>query len=157
MDSGAKLSDDGMYRWHLWRQWGEGLAVCFVMLNPSTANATDDDPTIRRCIGFAKSWGYTRLDVVNLFAYRATDPRELLTAAAPTGSENNQHIRDVAGSCDAIVCAWGKLDKQLRHRQSAIMRVLKGRRLHCLEHNKDRSPKHPLYVRAETTLREWQP
>lgn len=76
----ADISDCGRYRWRLSRRWDDGPQACFVMLNPSTADGLDDDPTVRRCVRFARGWGYGELVVVNLFPYRATDPGELITA-----------------------------------------------------------------------------
>ena len=111
----AYLSDDGRYRYSLTRHvaplTGDGVCT-FVMLNPSTADATHDDPTIRRCIGFARAWGFEWLKVVNLFAYRATDPRDLWAVdpyppyATQVGPENDCTIAKVVGGSDLVVCAW---------------------------------------------------
>jgi hypothetical protein len=93
-DRGATLSDCGRYRYRLWRRWADGPTVLFVMLNPSTADADVDDPTIRRCIGFARSWGAGALEVVNLYAWRATQPAELKAAVGPVGEYPWQpHVR----------------------------------------------------------------
>ncbi len=108
--SGAVISDCGKYRYTLEREWMTGQGTClFVMLNPSTADASEDDPTIRRCIGFAQRWGYQRLTVGNLFAYRATDPlglREVPLDVA-IGPENDDHLCDLSHGASLIVAAWG--------------------------------------------------
>ena len=108
---GADISEDGRYRYVLWRDGlvGDDDRAClFIMLNPSTADATKDDPTIRKCIGFCKRWGYGQLFVVNLFAFRTTDPKWLLSGAVdPVGPCNNMAITGMALCCGDIVCAWG--------------------------------------------------
>src|SRR6185369_17379869 len=89
----AVISKCGKYRYSLRREWiGGAGTVCFIMLNPSTADASVDDPTIRRCIGFAQRWGYQILEVVNLYAYRATRPRDMFAAADPVGPENEYYL-----------------------------------------------------------------
>ena len=88
----ALFSRDRRFRYRLGRRWGDGAAVCFVLLNPSTADETREDPTVRRCIGFARSLGYGALEVVNLYAYVATDPAELRRAGYPVGRYNDRHI-----------------------------------------------------------------
>ena len=96
------------YRYRLSRTWDPtGPVVAFVMLNPSTADAEVLDPTVRRCVGFARGWGFGSLEVVNLFAFRATDPRDLLRAAAPVGAANDRAILDAASAADRVVVAWG--------------------------------------------------
>jgi hypothetical protein len=145
----AEISGCGRYRWWLRRAWGDfdGRIVCFVMLNPSTADALRDDPTIRRCIGFAKSWGYTALSVRNLFAYRATDPKELRTASDPTGGSRGDNELLVSRSADLVICAWGAgvpfgRDRWMIENFGTVP-------LHCLGTTKDGSPRHPLYVRGD--------
>lgn len=106
--NGATLSDDGTYRYRLWRTWdGTKPTLAWVMLNPSTADATADDPTIRRCINYAKRWGYGRIVVGNLFAYRATDPTELWNRTAIVGPENDQHLQAICDKAEMVVAAWG--------------------------------------------------
>src|SRR5581483_9586135 len=95
------------YRYSLARFFGDGGVVNFIMLNPSTADAETDDPTIRRCLGFAKAWGYGTLVVTNLFAYRATDPAELAKAGDPVGPDNDTRLWSEAQLSDLVVCAWG--------------------------------------------------
>ena len=119
MKSEAVFSECGKYRYLLTRKWGYGRPCGFVMLNPSTADALHDDPTIRRCVGFAKAWGCAELTVVNLFAVRATSPRDMMRADDPVGPENKEHVQRAAtyvagGGGDyskpragPFVCAWG--------------------------------------------------
>ena len=147
MESGATLSDCERYRYHLWRRFGEGGTVAFVMLNPSTADATADDPTIRKCIGFAKRWGYGRVDVVNLFAWRATNPKELPNVLEPVGAKNNSHIFAVCRCADLVVFAWGS-DKFARQRARQVRALLAnvGTPTKALRLSKDGNPWHPLYV-----------
>src|SRR4051812_17109287 len=107
---GALLSDDGLYRYRLWRIWEELAPVMvWVMLNPSTADADVDDPSIRKCVGFAKANGCGGIIVVNLFAWRATDPKELRAVADPVGPENDAHIRWAvkAPLLATVVAGWG--------------------------------------------------
>src|SRR5882724_4976365 len=94
--NGAVLSDCERYRYALWRRWAERPAVLFVGLNPSTADALQDDPTIRRCIRFAKAWGYGALYMGNLFAFRATDPRAMKAEADAVGPDNDGWLRQLA-------------------------------------------------------------
>lgn len=158
--SGATISDCGLYRYHLWRVWDDEKPVlCFVMLNPSTADASEDDPTIRRCIGFAKRDGYGGISVRNLFALRATDPAELLKAIDPSGPENEKHLvacRHVS-LLTRLVAAWGKLPggKALRSRAQNSVSIVRMNAPYCLGKNKDGSPKHPLYLANDTPIVTW--
>ncbi|PWU30679.1 hypothetical protein DK254_00030 [Pseudomonas sp. RW407] len=157
----AIISDCGLYRYLLTRETGLLLAekpgALFVMLNPSTADATLDDPTIRRCIGFATAWDCAGLAVANLYAYRATDPRELWRCADPVGPENDRHLAALAAEYGDIVCAWGSHARP--ERVAAVVNLLQaaGARLWCLGANQDGSPKHPLYIKRDQPLVEWQP
>lgn len=146
---GAVISKCEKYRYQLWRIWDESLpAVMFVMLNPSTADADEDDPTIRRCIGFAKSWGYGGIYVGNLFAYRATNPKELLYQEEAEGGFNWPHLLTMEVKCDKIICAWGNygIVKKLTYKK--YKPVLRSKS-HCLGISKDGAPKHPLYLKGD--------
>jgi hypothetical protein len=107
MKRSAYISPCGAYRYSLSREWAPGPACTFIMLNPSTADADIDDPTIRRCIGFAKAWGFGGLAVVNLFAFRATSPKDMQSAAEPVGPANDAAIADGVGLSTIAVAAWG--------------------------------------------------
>lgn len=147
----AAISPCGRYRWSLRRIWDPAVQpVAFVMLNPSTADAEQDDPTIRRCMGFARSWGHGGLVVVNLFAYRATNPAAMKGANDPVGPENDQAILAAASSAARVVCAWGTHGSfQSRDRRVAGDLLAAGIPLHALELTKDGHPRHPLYVKGD--------
>lgn len=149
MRKDAKLSDDGLYRYWLIRDWDATKPrVCFVMLNPSTADASEDDPTIRRCIGFAKSWGYGSLVVVNVCAFRATDPKNLLIMEDAVGPDNDNWIRSAVLNSDKVICAWGTFP----HFTSQMKAVLKSIPMpYYLKLSKDGRPCHPLYLRSTLT------
>jgi len=145
--SWAVLSEDHTYRYQLGRQWGNGPTVGFVMLNPSTADASQDDPTIRRCIGFAKSWGNEAIIVANLFALRATNPVELRRSRDPIGPDNDYWLLDFAGAVSQIVCAWGR-HGMLYNRNLRVMELLcnTGKDILMLAKDGKNYPMHPLYL-----------
>jgi hypothetical protein len=149
---GATIDPSGKYRYSLWRIWNAELPkVLFIMLNPSTADGDLDDPTIRRCIGFAKLWGYGSLEVVNLFAYRATNPDELKKCEDPIGPDNDIHIRRAATQTDKIIIAWGTMGV-LYDRNRSVMKILCSFRTYCLDISNGGHPKHPLYIAADREL-----
>jgi hypothetical protein len=163
IDRDAVISDDGRYRYMLRRCWDPAVwSLPFVMLNPSTADAEQDDPTIRRCIGFARREGYGGIVVVNLFAYRATDPRDLWDAAAAgigiEGPDNRYWHRLILGAAAdngvPVVGAWGAIG---RHVADSVLdvRELAGAQLRCLGRTKNGQPRHPLYVRGDQPLEPW--
>lgn len=155
----AILSPDGRYRYRLTRWWESGYhrRCVFVMLNPSTADANIDDPTIRRCMSFARREGYGGIEVVNLFAMRTTRPVHLKEAADPVGPENNSYLRSALIGHSMVIAAWGA------HKMAAIPgRALAAMAngappLHCLGTTKDGSPRHPLYLKETTPLQRWEP
>lgn len=150
-DAGAKFDETGRYRYSLWRAWEPGAAVCWVMLNPSTADASKEDPTIRKCIGFARRWGFGAIAIVNIFALRSTDPRALYADPAPVGELNDAAILEGAGRARLIVAAWG-VHGAHRGRAAQVLDLLKlgaERVVHCLGVTKDGHPKHPLYLPYE--------
>lgn len=152
--SQAIVGATGQYRYWLCRQWDRELPhVCFCMLNPSTADAASDDPTIRRCIGFAKSWGFGSLSVVNLFAYKATCPRELKLAPDPIGLYNFHFIKLFSAKAAVTVAAWGIYGGQLQQDQ-LVMSMLNNPQ--CLGTTAAGHPKHPLYVPADTVLETYE-
>jgi hypothetical protein len=136
------------YRYRLWRTWDARLPrVAFVMLNPSTADHRQDDPTIRRCIGMSRAWGYGGLVVVNLFAYRTPDVAALRQAADPVGPDNDRHVVAACRRAAAVVLAWG-VHGTLGDRDQAVLALLGPRRrpLLCLGTTRDGHPRHPLYL-----------
>jgi hypothetical protein len=151
MKSTAIISEDGIYRYELTREWDEGRHALWIMLNPSTADASQDDPTIRRCISFSQRWGFGGLRVCNLFALRATDPKELLGCPDPVGPENDDYILKNAELASCVHLAWGTKGA-LKGRAEAVVQLLRatGRQyLLCLGTTKDGHPKHPLYIRSD--------
>lgn len=150
---GAIITACGVYRYQLTRVWNSDLRpAAFIMLNPSTADAENDDPTIRRCIGFAKAWGCGGLTVVNLFAYRSTDPKAMRGVRDPVGPLNDTYIRAAAEHCHPVVAAWGT-HGTLRQRATEVKMILlrTGVSIVSLGVTKDGHPKHPLYVAGKTT------
>lgn len=143
----AVISDDGVYRYRLDRQWGRGPRVCWVMFNPSTADGTKDDPTIRRCIAFSKSWGFGSMVVVNLFAYRASRPRDLFARGAMPGPENDRYIHEAIEESEQVICAWGA-DAHVRTlaRERWFCWRYMHRGLWCIAKTPKGSPRHPLYL-----------
>lgn len=153
----AVVSDDGRYRYSLSRRWADGPECVFVMCNPSVADATQDDATIRRCRGFAKTSGYAGLSVVNLYAWVSTDPDALWTVEDPVGPENNQYLASYAIRARhdraPIVGAWGANPRPDRVEQ--VLRLAGMDRLECLGITKAGAPKHPLRLRADTLRVPW--
>ena len=115
-------------------------------LNPSTADETNNDPTITRCINFAKSWGYGGVCVTNLFAYRATVPKDMMAAKKPVGAENDDWLAKLARNAGIVVAAWGN-DGSYLNRAEKIKKMIPD--LHCIKMNKSGEPAHPLYLKAE--------
>ena len=157
----ATISPCGAYRYTLSREWLTGYGrVVFVMLNPSTADATKDDRTIRRCIGYAQAWGAGALDVVNLYAFRATKPADLWRATDPVGPDNDAHIAATvrAEHVTKVIAAWGKNAKP--DRILAVTRIVRDwnpRALHALRVSKDGTPNHPLYLPGALRPFAWTP
>jgi hypothetical protein len=153
--SGATISGD--YRYSLWRIWEpEQPRTLFIMLNPSTADQAQDDATIRRCIHFARAFQTGSLEVVNLYAFRATDPARLAQATDATGPENNAHIEQAAARAALIVCAWGA-HKQAQGRNREVLALLeKSKNLYCLGVTRGGHPRHPLYIPACVQLERYQ-
>lgn len=148
MHSGATFDASQTYRYSLWREWEETAPrVGFVMLNPSRADASVNDPTIRRCIALARSWGYGSLEVVNLFAYRTAHPEELRQAQEPIGTDNDRYLHSLAERVEQIVLAWGNWGNW-QGRDRAVLEFFPATRLWCLGLTRLGQPKHPLYLPA---------
>ncbi len=170
ISSGADISSCGKYRYLLWREWrnthdpkhwewmgfkdgagadvGHPKSALFVMLNPSTADGKTDDATIRRCVGFAKAWNYERLEVVNLYAYRATKPKDLFAAGeAKYGPRNQEVIERAVRDARIIICGWGA------HADDYWAQNVRGwmhmKRHYALGFTKNKHPRHPLYLSAK--------
>jgi hypothetical protein len=154
-DSGATFSPDGFYRYRLWRSWGDREHRCiFFGLNPSTADEATDDPTIRKCVGFAKRWGFGAIDMVNLFAWRSTQPARLLDVANPVGPDNDETITRVLDGASRVVWAWGQHSAAVRRLVRGRLRFATGRWFTIPERCEagvlgralDGSPRHPLML-----------
>ena len=154
----AYFSDCGEYRYCLTRRWAPGPVVCWVMLNPSTADAMQDDPTIRRCIAFSKRDGFGALSVVNLYARRCTQPVHLKDPGDPVGPMNDVSIRRSFGVALKVVAAWGA-HPGTDARVDAVRGLASssGLALFCLGTTKSGAPRHPLYVKGDAELVRWQP
>lgn len=146
------------YRYSLTREWltGKGTAL-FIMLNPSVADALRNDPTIRRCLSFAGRFGTQRLEVVNLFAWRSTDPAGLLLAQDPVGPENDRYILEAARRADVRIAAWGAVHRRHEGRVKEVTSLLSGVPLQCLGFSKAGHPRHPLMLRREAELQPYPP
>lgn len=165
----AVFSNDRLYRYILRRKLeGNNPRRCvFICLNPSTADEVQDDPTVRRCRGFATDWGFGILEVANIFALRSTDPSLLYTSLEsgiePVGEENDHHIYLAARDAHLVVFAWGNHGKHLG-RGSQVMGNLSGFgpmkklgvQLSHLGLTKEGQPKHPLYLAKDTELQLWE-
>lgn len=149
---GAIISECGLYRYALWRGDPNGRLLCFVMLNPSTADAEKDDPTIRACKAFAAREGYDGIYVVNLFAYRATKPEDMKKAADPFGPGAAQYLRDAVAKYPTVVCAWGKVGGEFNPNHAHhVTQLLKyaGANTVCLGKTAEGYPRHPLYIKRD--------
>lgn len=151
LERSAVFSPDGRYRYRLDRAWGSGPPMVAVWLNPSTADAETDDPTVRRGMGFARAAGCGRLVVVNLFGWRATDPAQLRTAADPVGPDNDAWIAAAAAEPAAVVVAgWGARADPIRVR--TVLGLLGDSQLFCLGRTAGGAPRHPLYLPVTASL-----
>lgn len=159
--SWADMSDCGTYRYALGRRWARGPALTFLMLNPSTADGTTDDPTLRRCVSFATREGCGAIVVVNLFAYRATNPAALHTVPDPIGPGNDTSLIAafrVAREHDRkVVAAWGAHPAATTRADAVLALPGVCGSLHALGSTKAGHPRHPLYVHGEAPLTSWSP
>ena len=143
---GAHISDDGVYRYSLRRTWDRRLGSClFIMLNPSTADANRDDPTIRKCIRYAKAWGFGQLLVGNLFAFRATDKSAMLCQVSPVGPQNDETLVALASEAAVTIAAWGTDGGHLRRDQEVLRLLRPLTAIQCLGANQNGTPPHPLF------------
>lgn len=159
-ERGALFSPCETYRYRLWRHWAPGPRVVWVMLNPSTADTKDDDPTICQVSGFSYGWGYGGFEVVNLFAYRATSPADTLGAQARgvdiLGPCRDEYLRAALGSASEVVCAWGAHATATPDVVRGVMALVPdGMPVSCLGRTLSGSPRHPLYLRRDTARAPW--
>lgn len=147
------------WRYTLWREWDvDSVTGCsddlnhahqyvqFIGLNPSTADEVQDDPTIRRCIQFAKDWGYGALCMTNLFAWRATEPEDMMRATHPIGDDNDKHLAQIAAGAGVIIAAWGN-DGSYLYRAQHVKKFIPA--MMCLKMTGNRQPAHPLYLKGD--------
>ena len=158
----AVISDCKKYRYRLTREWADGPLLVFVMLNPSTADADIDDPTIRRCVGFAKRECYQGIEVVNLFAFRSTNPKYLKTVDNPYGHGNfdalGGAILGASLTQSHVICAWGAHPIAINAGKALIDRAKKAKvPLFCLGRTQRGFPRHPLYVPANQPMEAFVP
>jgi hypothetical protein len=154
--SGAVFSMCDRYRYRLWRVWDNHKPrIVWVMLNPSTADESVLDPTLRRVDDYSKRWGFGGFEVVNLFAWRATDPRDLRECPVPVGPVNNSQILDAANVAACVVAGWGatswRFVAERRGKVSSLL-LTHGHDIYCLRKSKSGHPVHPLYQPANLTM-----
>ncbi len=151
----AVISECGKYRYRLDRDFGSGPLVCWVMLNPSTADGHEDDATIRKIRSYSRAWGFGSLVVVNLWAWRATDPKAIPFHRDAVGPLNNEHVATALAESSRVVCAWG-VNHQAKHPQRARIMLdaieRAGRVPEALRVSKDGHPCHPLYLPGKLKL-----
>lgn len=145
MTKSAVISACGQYRYELWRRWAEGPHVLFIMLNPSTADGQVDDPTIRRCVSFAKRWGYGALCVANLFAFRSTDPTQMKKVLDPIGPDNDATLIRLARQAGLVIAAWGSHGSHLGRSKKVLQMLPAVKALHLTQGG---DPGHPLYLKG---------
>lgn len=140
------------YRYWLSREFIQGSGHCvFIGLNPSTGDADSDDPTIRRCMGFAADWGYRHLSVVNLFAYRTPSPAVLKSSENPEGAGNRAALRKSLRNADCIIAAWGS-HGTYQNQATKLAQIWAEYPLQCFGQTKNSQPVHPLYQRADAVI-----
>ena len=143
MVKSAELSNCRAYRYSLSRIWDKSKPyVLFIGLNPSTADENTDDPTIKRCVDYARRWGYGGLKMANLFAFRATLPSDLKKASEPIGIDNDSHIKELSKNAEITVVAWSD-DGSYLNRFEDVLKIITNPM--CLNINKSGQPSHPLY------------
>ncbi len=153
IEYGAIFDINGRYRYSLWRAWSAyHPRIVFILLNPSAADGLRNDPTIRRCMGFARAWNFGSMEVVNLFAYRATECRELLKIGDPVGEENNYYLIQAVERCSTVVVGWGTWGTLLARDRQVLSLIADTKDVYCLGITKDGQPRHPLYVKGDTSL-----
>ena len=155
MERSAVFSTDLQYRYRLSRRWAPGAALPLVLLNPSKAGAELDDPTTRRCIGFARRLGYGAIELVNLYAFIATNPEDLRRAGWPVGPDNDLHTEIACRGAPLAVCAWGTKAQGLA-RPVEVLRMLRGWGVKTMAFRigAGGAPVHPLYLPYDQPLQE---
>jgi hypothetical protein len=152
IENNALFSEDRKYRYRLFRKWGRvNNAILWIMLNPSTADEIKFDPTVRRCFGFSKDWGYSEMLVCNLFALRSTDPKALYKCDDPIGPDNLRWIKQDARYAERVIIAWGNHSNVSPVWKTTVLTALDLiKPVYCMGKTKAGEPKHPLYLSAKT-------
>lgn len=149
----AVIDDSKQYRYQFSCEWNDGgRFVTFIMLNPSIGNQNHPDPTLRKCISYAKKWGYDGIKVVNLFAYISSDPKVLQTVNDPVGPDNDNHILEIIRESERIIVAWGQSIRSplVKRRIQETLHLLREKDSYCLERTvKGNYPKHPLFLKRD--------
>lgn len=149
MKRDAVFDESEKYRYSLYREWDNSLPrILFIMLNPSTANHDTEDHTSRQCLYFSKKFGYGSLEIVNLYAYVSTDPKQLKESDDPIGKKNNAYILEAAKRAKTVVIAWGE-KHLMKQRNKEITKLLReyGHQVYCLDVTKSGHPRHPSRMR----------
>lgn len=158
---GVLFSDDFKYRYKLWRKWSDAPPLVFIMLNPSTADLDNNDPTVERCERRARMWGYGALYVGNAFAYRDTDPNGMRSQADPIGSLNDASLRALLNLAKwtggKVIVGWGQTHGTFRNRHLEVAALARdaGVPLYCLAYCKNGQPQHPLYIGYDQEPKPW--
>jgi len=147
LKAGADFSPCRTWRYALWRRWSDAALVAFIGLNPSTADETKNDPTVRRCIGFARSWGYGGLLMLNTYGLRSTDPAGLWRVDDPVGPGHDERLTGYRDMASAFVAAWGV--HCVPSRAERVCQMI-GRRIDCLGLTNGGAPRPPLYLKASS-------
>ncbi len=150
----ATFDPSRIYRYTLLRVWRVDLPrLAFIMLNPSTADEQILDPTIRRCIGYARAWGYGSLEVGNLFAFRSTSPYQLYNIPDPIGPENDGYLKEIVSRAKLVIAAWGN-HGVIKDRSNVVARMFPGMKVLALTKTKGQ-PAHPLYLPLHIQPQDW--
>ena len=159
INTGATFSPCKKYRYTLVREWSslsdKPGYVLFIMLNPSTADETILDPTVRRCLGYAIDWGYKKLHVVNIFALRSTDPKQLYSSIDPVGVDNDKCICTEVEGADLVIAAWGTHGSFMDRGNTILKMTTPLSDIHYLKKTKNNIPNHPLYLKGNLLPKKW--
>jgi hypothetical protein len=147
----AAISECGQYRWSLSRKWAVGRRATFVLLNPSVADSEIDDPTLRRCINFAKRENCGELTIVNLFAFRTPNPKLLVQAKDPVGVSNQKYQKIALEAAELVICGWGALPMAQQLGRN-LVQAYPTIAFQCLGKSSSGAPRHPLYLKTDAAL-----
>lgn len=156
IESGATFDRTGAYRYHLWRVWDRAKpTIGWILLNPSTADETQDDPTIRRCIRYSQRWGFGRTTIGNIFSFRATRPADMRAVSDPVGPDNDTALRKIIADSALVMVAWGNHGLHQSRGEWVMRNLLVRSRPNCLGITSLGAPIHPLYVSYDAARRTY--